>query len=90
MLMPMGIHRPELGGDLGIAGVPLFEKLGPETRAAAPMSSEPPPLSCGARLRKFCSTEFPADDGLLSFFADTLAQLKFELSPERLAETLLR
>jgi hypothetical protein len=31
-----------------------------------------------------------ADDGLLSFFAATFAPVKFERSPERLAETLLR
>jgi hypothetical protein len=31
-----------------------------------------------------------ADDGLLSFFAATFAPIKFERSPERLAETFLR
>jgi predicted Zn-dependent peptidase len=31
-----------------------------------------------------------ADDELLSFFAATFAPVKFERSPERLAETLLR
>jgi hypothetical protein len=31
-----------------------------------------------------------ADDGLLSFFAATFTPIKFERSPERLAETLLR
>jgi hypothetical protein len=30
------------------------------------------------------------DDGLLSFFAATFAPVKFERSPEQLAETLLR
>jgi hypothetical protein len=38
--------------------------------------------------RRFVSAA--ADDELLSFFAATLAPVKFERSPERLAETLLR
>jgi hypothetical protein len=66
----------------------------------------PPPLAANTRFAcistshrkqrsevKKAQAPFPdaaADDGLLSFFAATFAPVKFERSPERLAETLLR
>jgi hypothetical protein len=56
---------------------PFCEEVGAQRRVRARLSK-----------RRFA---FPgADDGLLSFFAATFAPVKFELSPERLAETLLR
>jgi hypothetical protein len=56
---------------------PICEEVGAQRRVRARSSK-----------RRFA---FPgADDGLLSFFAATFAPVKFELSPERLAETLLR